>query len=1048
MLSSIIRFSIRRRAVALALAALLMVYGGYRLQSAGLDIFPEFAPQLVVAQTEAPGFSAEQVERLVTRPIETALGGLLGLRSIRSESIQGLSIVQVFFAEGSDVFRNRQLLSERLVGVNERLPVGAGPARALPLASSSATILSIGLASDALDLMRLRDMADYSIAPRILSVAGVADVHVFGGEVRQLQIQLLPEALRRHGLGVNEVSRAAREAVGIHGAGFIENENQRIALRVAAPADGGKALGRVVIRRQKGRAITLADVARIDYGAEPPYGAASVMGKPGIVMMIIGQYGANTLTVSRAVERELADLAAALRRHGVALHPDLFRPADYIEESLRNISGHLLIGAVFVLIVLLLFLYDARAALISALAIPLSLLSAAVLLLELGFNLNIMILGGLAIALGEVVDDAIIDTENIFRRLRENAVAKRPRKMAEVVFRAAMEVRSSVVYASFIVALVFVPLLVLSGVAGRLFSPLAVAYILAILMSLLVALTVTPALCCYLPRKNIALRAAPPLLEWIQPRYARLLSRLNRSPRATMAATGAFCLVAVSLLPFAGARFLPELREGHYIAHTTAAPGTSLDESIRIGNRLTEAFLQIPGVRSVSQWAGRAERGADTYGSHYSEYEIDLHPLSGGGQEAVLRRLREILAAFPGIRFEANTFLIERVDETISGYTSPVVVNLYGEDLDYLDRKAAEVARLMAAMPGAADTQVRSPPGTPTLEIEMRPERLAFYGLRPAQVTEWLAAAYRGLVVGKTPYGDHVIDVSLILPPESRRRPEDVAALPLRTPAGAVIALADVADIRLRAGRYNILHQDGRRLQTVTCNVQGVALDRFMRDLKRRVLAEIDFAADTYPEFTGAALERRQARRELLLYSGLAGAAVLLLIYVAIGNVRNMLLMLANLPFSLAGGAFAVMLTGATMSVGSMVGFVTLFGITVRNSIMLVSHYEHLLREEGCAWNADTLLRGAQERLPSILMTALVTALAMLPIAVDSDNAGREIMGPMAAIIIGGLLSSTVLNLLIMPVMLFRFGDYPGSDYPRGDYSQGDDQGRDDRERR
>ncbi|MBA3563794.1 MAG: efflux RND transporter permease subunit [Gammaproteobacteria bacterium] len=1026
MIASIVRASIRYRGVIVTLAALLLIYGGYRLSHAGLDIFPEFAPKLTIVQTEAPGYSTEQVELLVTQPIESALAGLIGLQYIRSESIQGLSVVNVFFTEHTDVYRNRQLVSERLAGIGDRLPPGTGPPTPVPLASSSATVLTIGVTSGSMSLMALRDIVDWTLVPRILSVRGVADVNVFGGEVRELQIQVLPGRLERFGLALEEVVDAAARATGIHGSGFIENESQRLTLSVSGQPGTPDSLASVVLGQRGGANVTLGDVARVGFAPAPPVGAASIMKEPGIVMMVIGQYGANTLTVSRRIEQVIGDLEQLLSGQGVVLYPDLFRPANYIETSLANLSGHLLVGGILVVIVLFLFLYNLRTAFISAIAIPLSLLGAAVILLESGVNLNLMVLGGLAIALGEVVDDAIIDTENIFRRLRENRLGATPRSPGAIVFDASMEVRGSVVYATFIVALVFVPLLMLSGVAGRLFAPLGFTYILAILMSLLVALTVTPALCySLLGRGRLPARDAP-LIGALKPRYGAVLEKMCRRPGAAIGVALLLSGLGLAVLPALETKFLPELREGHYIVHTTGMPGTSLEESIRVGNQLTDAFLGVPGVRSVSQWAGRAERGADTYGSHYSEYEVDLEPMPGSGQQRVIDELREILRGFPGLLFEANTFLIERIDETISGYTSPVVVNVFGNELDILDRQAEEIAAVMRSIPGAADVQVRSPTGAPLLQIRLKLRELAFRGLRPRDVIDAVQVAYEGARVSSVAQGNRMYDVSVMLAAEHRRNPRQIGALPLRTPEGRMIHLSDVAEITQTGGRYNILRIGAQRVQTVTCSVTGRGLDAFMRELRSKILSEVGFGPDAALEFTGAAVEQARARQELILYSLLAGAVALLLIYVAIGSARHTLLLLLNLPFSLVGGVIAVLLTGGTLSVGSVVGFVTLFGITVRNSIMLVSHYRHLVDSEGCAWNAGTAIRGAQERLPSILMTALVTMLAMLPIALDSDNPGREIMGPMAAIIIGGLASSTLLNLLIMPTVILKFGRFEG----------------------
>lgn len=1033
MLAALIRSSIRHFAAVLVLALLLLAYGGYRLANAGLDIFPEFAPKQVVIQTESPGYSAEQVEILVSRQIETAISGLIGLQTVRSESIQGLSIVTAVFTDDTDIYRNRQLLSERLASLNERLPKGVGTPAAVPLSSSSATVLTLGLRSDRTSLMQLRSLVDSTIAPRLLAVPGVADINIFGGEVMQLQIQLHPAQLLRFNISVQEVIAAANRALEIQGGGFLENTNQRFTLQITGQPKTPEQFRQVLIKSQRGRHLTLGDVADIRYAAKPPIGAAQIMGKPGIVMMVIGQYGANTLSVSRATEQALQEFAGIFEKQGIQFHAHLFRPADYIETSIENLASHLLIGGVLVVLVLYLFLYDFRTAFISALAIPLSLISAAIVLLESGVNLNIMVLGGLAIALGEVVDDAIIDTENIFRRLRENRHASHPLPAAEVVYRASMEVRSSVVYASFIVSLVFVPLLTLSGVTGRLFAPLGFSYILAILMSLLVALTVTPALCYALLGKSPGAAGEPPLIKACKPVYRAFLEKIAGHAAPVIAGSVIVLLLCVLILSSLGSKFLPLLREGHYIVHTASIPGTSLQESLRTGSRLTALFQEIPGVQSVSQWAGRAERGADVYGSHYSEYEVRLEPMSGARQQQVLDALRGILDDFPGIRYEANTFLTERIDETISGYTSPVVVNIYGNDLDSIDAKAQAIAAIMRDIPGATDVQLRSSPATPQLEIELQPEQLLFRGIHAEQVINMVKAAYATQTVGKDYQGSRIYAIAVTLAPELRSNPELLGQLPLRSDDGKLVRLDQVAEIHQTASRYNLLHRGARRLQTITCNVRGRDLDSFVRELQQTVLEKIPFDANTYPEFTGAAVKQGKAREDLVLHSLLAGAGVLLLIYIALGSLRSLVISLVNLPFSLAGGVIAILITGATLSVGSVVGFITLFGITVRNSIMLIAHYRHLTEKEGRPWCLETLIQGAQERLPSILMTALVTALAMLPIAFDSDNPGREIMGPMAAIIIGGLASSTLLNLLFLPTVLLRhgrFGMHDGTSTP------------------
>jgi CzcA family heavy metal efflux pump len=1024
MLASLIRFSIRYAGLVVALALLLLMYGGYRFSSAGLDIFPEFSPKRVIIQTEAPGLAAEQVEVLVTQPIEIAIRPLIGLENLRSESIQGLSIITATFVEDSDIYRNRQLVSERLSSLSQQMPAGVGTPVAVPLSSSSSTVLTIGVSSDSLPPMALRSLVDWTLAPRLLATPGVADVNVFGGDVQQLQIQVNPLALQRFNLALDDVVKAAASAADLSGAGFIENANQRFTLQVSGQPLTPEQFKSLVVKRQDGSTIVLGDVAEVVYAAAPPISAAQIMGKPGIVMMIIGQYGANTLSVSRQVEQVLAGFEPLLKQQGVSYYSHLFRPADYIETSLHNLSGHLLFGGLFVVVILYLFLFNFRSAFIAALAIPLSLVTAVIVLLQAGVNLNIMVLGGLAIALGEVVDDAIIDTENIFRRLRENHLKPVPAPLDAVIFSASMEVRGSVVYASFIVALVFVPLLTLSGVAGRLFAPLGYSYILAILMSLLVALTLTPALCRLLLHHNLPEQADPPLIAKLKQLYARQLQWAMRHFKTVAAISVGLCLLGAAAFARLDHKFLPELREGHFIVHTASVPGTSLQESIRVGSLLTEQFLQIVGIESVSQWAGRAERGADTYGSHYSEYEVRLKPLSGAEQQRVLEQLRGILDAFPGIHYEANTFLTERVDETISGYTAPLVINIYGNDLAVLDDKARQVAKLLETIPGASDVQQRSPPATSMLQIQLKPEQLKFRGISPAQVMIALQTAYEGRLVGKNIQGNRIYNVAVALSPELRNHAESLEQLPLLNADGQRVLLGQIADIRHAEGRYNILHQGALRAQTVTSDVDDRDMDDFVRELKQRLKTEISWSSDSYPELKGAALEQATAREALILHSLLAGAGVLMLIFVALGSLRHTLLTLLNLPFALLGGVVAVVMTDAPLSVGSFVGFVTLFGITVRNCIMLIAHYRHLIEHEGQTWGMDTALRGAQERLPSILMTALVTALAMLPIAFNSDNPGREIMGPMAAIIIGGLATSTVLNLLLLPAILLRFGKF------------------------
>ncbi len=1026
MLSYIVAFSVRFRGVVVALSLLLMGYGLFKLSTTTLDIFPEFAPKQVIIQTEAQGLTAEQVEVLVTQPLENALGGLMGTESIRSQSIPSLSVITLTFYDSTDIYLNRQLVSERLMGLSNALPAGVGPALMVPLESSSGTVMTIGLTSEQHDLMALRDIVDWTLSPRLLSVEGVADINVFGGEERQLQIQVDTEKLAQFDLTLLEVTEAAKLATSVISTGYIENSNQRMMIQVTGLPNTADKLARSVLRQNEQGTVLLGDVATISAAAAPKNSGAAISGKPGVVLMVIGQYKANTLAVTHGIEEALGEFEHGFSEAGITLHAELFRPANYIESSLDNIREHLMVGGGLVMLVLFLFLFNLRTAIISMTAIPLSLLAAVIVLLELGVNLNIMVLGGLAIALGEVIDDAIIDTENIFRRLRENAVLTQPRPTTEVVFDASMEVRSSVVYASFIVMLVFVPLLTLSGVAGRMFEPLGEAYILAIFASLIVALTVTPALCHILLSRWGQLSVdEPPLIRFINPIYRHVLRTVSHFPKITFSSVMVLCLIGLAILPLLGGRFLPDLREGHFIIHTASIPGTSIAESLRIGGEIERQVAEIPGVKSTSQWAGRAERGADTYGTHYSEYEIDLAPMSGAEQQHVLNKIRTILDEFPGINGEVNTFLTERIDETISGYTSPVVVNIFGNNLLELDQKAQQVAEVIRDIDGATDVQLRAPPAEPQLEVTLSLDKLAFWGLKPVEVMHTIQAAFDGAVVGQIQEDNRVYDIVVVLPHAQRQQPDDLRHLPIHSISGGMqLTLSDVATIEQVSGRHMILHAGAQRLQTVTCNVEGRDLTSFFAELKQKVHQNVMFTADIYPEFTGAAVAQAQSQQDLIVHSTLAGIAVLLLLYIALQSVKNTALVLLNLPFSLVGGVVAVLVTNGVLSIGSLVGFVTLFGITLRNSIMLVSHYQYLVAEKGLPWNSETAIRGAQERLPSILITALVTALAMLPIAMNSDNPGREVMGPMASIIIGGLISSTLLNLLVLPSIMLRYGQF------------------------
>jgi CzcA family heavy metal efflux pump len=1024
MLKSIVRFSLRFKGIIISLACVLLGYGIYKLENANYDVFPEFAPAQVVIQTEAPGLSPEQAELLVTQPIENAVNGVTGISAMRSGSIQGISVITITFSAGSNIYLDRQLVAERLAEITGQLPTGVHAPVITPLTSSTSTVMSIGLTSNSLSLMRLRTIADWTVKTGLLAVPGVAKVAIFGGDTKQLQVQIRPDLLLKYGLSVNDIIYAASRATGVLGAGFIDTRNQRLTIQTEGQSLTPAELGNAVVMQKDGTDVLLKDVANVVEGAEPPIGAAQIMGKSGIVLVISSQYGANTLKVTKRIDDVLNALSPSLNAEGIALHRNVFRAANFIETAVHNIGVSLLVGAILIVAVLFLFLFNLRTAAISLTVIPLSLLTAVIVIGSLGYSLNTMTLGGLAIAIGEVVDDAIIDVENILRRLRENRHSENPRKAILVVLDASIEVRSSVVYATFAVILVFVPILTMTGLAGKLFLPLGIAYILSILASLLFALTVTPALCLVLIGRSHLPEGEPPFSVWLKSKYRAILQKVEGHFRVIIFAVLVFIAMGIALIPTFTGSFLPQLREGSYIVHTTMAPGTSLEETIELGRRATKRLLQLPFVRSVAQIAGRAELADDSHGTHQSEIDVNLKPMTDAETRSAENVIRKSLADFVGSNISVNSFLTERIDETLSGYTSAVAVNIYGNNLDMLDEKAQEVANVLNSMNGSADVQLQSPPGTPQLVVKLDESRLEQWGLEPVDVMDAVRTAYQGDVVGQVYDGNRVFAVSVILDSKDRHNPAEIGNLLLRNSSGIYVHLDQVANIYETSGRYVILHDGARRVQTITCNVNGTGVGTFVSDAKKRIASLVHLPSGNYIEFSGTAEAQAQSKRDLLIHSLLAGIGIILLLSVVMRNYKNLILVMANLPFALVGGLLSVFITGGGMSIGSLVGFVTLFGITLRNSIMLISHYEHLVEVEGMNWSIEAAMRGASERLVPILMTATVTAFGLLPLALASGTAGREIEGPMAVVILGGLVTSTALNLLVLPTLALRYGRF------------------------
>jgi CzcA family heavy metal efflux pump len=1015
----IVHLSLRFRGVVIVLAMLLVGYGTYSLMQARYDVFPEFAAKQIEIQTEAPGLSPEQVEQLVTQKIESALNGAEGLSAMRSSSVQGLSLVTLVFSGSGDVYRDRQLVVERLAGVASSLPAGAGAPVMTPLTSSTGDLMTIGITSDKLSLVDLRSLADWTIKPRLLAVPGIAKVGIYGGLVREFRVEIDPAALIRYGVSIDEVLAAAGKATGVVGAGFIDTPNQRIVLQTVGQATSAEAIAATVVKHDPLASVRLGDVAKVRDAAKPPISAASVMGKPAVVLNLWTQYGANTLETTSAVDAALAELRPMLERSGVQMDASLFRAGRFIETATHNIRVSLILGGILVIAVLFLFLGHFRAAAISCTAIPLSLLAAVTILQKLGYTLNTMTLGGLAIAIGEVVDDAVIDVENILRRLREQGKSLSMRERIEVILHASVEVRSAVVYATLAVIAVFFPILTMSGLSGKLFAPMGIAYILAILASLVVALTVTPALSLLLSRQSDAMGEPWPFIVRMRRRYERVLERVEHRRGIVIAVAAVLTIIGLATITLLPTQFLPELREAHYLAHLELMPGTSIAESARIGTVATKALLELPYVRTVAQRVGRAEAD-DVFGPQSSELEIDLKDVTAKQAAAAHGEIEEKLATVPGASAAVETFLTERINETISGYTAPIVANVFGNDLDLLDAKAKQIAAALAKVHGAADIRLQSPPGAPLLSIRLRPEALARWGIDTMTALEAVRTAYQGATAGEVFEGARVTEITVAIDERSRTSPAEVGQLPIRAANGGFVRLHELAEIVPASGRYEVLHEGGKRVQTIACNVSGTTPARFVREAAAAV-ARIDLPSGTYVQFSGSAEEEARSRRDLMIHSLVAALAIALLLWIVLGNARNLALIAVNLPFALVGGVLALLITRQPLSIGATVGFVTLFGITLRNSIMMLSHYEHLVTREGEAWGERAAIRGASERLVPILMTSIVTALGLLPLALAADSPGREIEGPMAMVILGGLATSTALNLLVLPTLALRY---------------------------
>ena len=1001
------------------LTVIALALGFWAIQSAPLDVFPEFVPSVSEIQTEAPGFTAEQVEQLVTKPIENAVNGTPGLATIRSESIPGLSVITIQFADKIDLNNARTAISERLSELGSTLPAGVDTPHLPPMTSSTMDLLKIGLTSGKLSPFELRDQAEWVMKPALLAVTGVAHVIIFGGAVREIQIQPDLKRMTSYGFTLTDLSDAARAALALRGAGFVDLTHQRVLIQTPVPTPDVGAVRDAVLAVRGKTPITIGQVATVIEAPALRAGDALVMGRKGVLLSLASQYGANTLDTTRAVEATLAQLTPALKAQGITIYPALHRPANFIERALSSLERSLAIAAVLILVVLFLFLRDWRAALITFLAIPLSLMAAVAVLNRAGLTLNTMTLGGFAVALGVLVDDAIIGIENILRRLSENARLPEPRGRLGVIRNATLEVRGPVVYATLVVIIIFLPELFSSSVQGHFVGALALAFILAVLASLGVALTATPALVALLLRTHTA-HADQGWIQRLKQGQDRTISRAYRGLRLIMPVLAVLTIAAVVALPFLPASFMPDFREGHFVMQVTSSvPGTSLDEMMAAGERISRDVLALPYIGTVEQQIGRASLGEDTWGTHQSEFHVELKPDADVDQSEAQDALRKILSHYPGLQSEVVTFLGDRISESLTGETADVAVKVFGDDLDALDTVAQRITQSLRGTDGIADLQFKKQSGTPTLSLEVDRAALAASGLKLSDVLDAVQTNYSGLQVGQTYAGIRSVDVVLLLPQSQRNRPELLSGLMIAGPFGPV-PLSQVARVAPTESRFRVTHDGGQRYVAITFNVVGRSLQATVDDAKAKVAA-LKLPPGTYVDFTGAAAAQTASRNELLLYTAFALVLIAVILAICFNWRANSWLVLVNLPFSLIGAVAAIAITGIGLTVGTMVGLVTVFGISARNAILLLAHYEHLVEVEGAPWNAETVQQGARERLVPILMTATVTALGLLPLAIGMNQPGQEIEGPMAVTVLGGLLSSTFLNLVVLPALAERF---------------------------
>ncbi len=1027
MMRWVVSKSLRFKYLAVFLPIMIMMFGGVQLRDAPVDVFPEFSPPKVEIQTAALGLSPAEVEQLVTVPLEHALTGVDGLDVIRSKSVSDLSSIQMIFDPGTDLIEARQLVQERLAVVAPTLPSWSTPPVMLQPLSATSRAMKIGITSDEYSLIDLSMTAYWRIRQRLMQVPGVANVAIWGQRKEMYQVRVDPGRLNDNQVSLTTLMQVTANALDsgllqytsgstVGTGGFIDTPNQRLSVRNVVPIIDAEDLAQIPVAERDGKVLRLGDLANVVIDHQPLVGDAVINDGPGLMLIVEKFPWGNTLELTEGVEDALDELRPGLQ--GVEIDSEIFRPATFISLSLDNLTNALLIGSLLVVVILFLFLYEWRVALISLIAIPMSLVAAALVLYVRGTTINVMVLAGFVIALGAVVDDGIIDVENIVRRLRQNRHEGTGVSTARVVLEASLEVRSAIVFATLIEVAALIPVFFLEGLSGAFFRPLALSYGLAIIASMFVALTVTPALSLILLRNRDLEKRESPLVPWLKRGYQPVLTRTVRSPRPGYAAVGALMVIGLSLAPSLGQELLPSFKERDFLMHWLTRPGTSQPEMARITTLVSPELRAIPGVRNFGAHIGQAANADEVVGIDFGENWISVDP--SVDYDKTVDAVQTTVDGYPGIFRDVQTYLKERIREVLSGSSDAIVIRVFGPDLDVLNEKAHEIEAQLQSVEGLTDLHVELHVKIPQIQIEPDLQATQEWGLKPGDLRRAVAAVMASEEVGDVYRDGRTYDVRVWGTTESRNSVDDVGRLLIDTPSGEQVPLSEVADVRIVPTDNSIERENQSRRLDVSANAVGSDLGSIARQVTE-IVESVELPLGFRAEIIGEYKERQETQSSLLRYSIIAAAAILLLLYSSFRSFRLSVLAFACLPVALVGGIIAAWMTGGIISLGSLVGFLTVLGIAARNGIMMINHFQHLEREEGMTLGRDLVVRGAEERLSPILMTALTTGLALLPLVIAGDIAGHEIEHPMAIVILGGLVTSTILNLFIVPSLYLRF---------------------------